>query len=86
MKKDNKKEEKMDYKAALALSLPFAVGLGALGAGIGLGKAVASAMDSVGRQPEALAKILIVMATGCAFIEAIAIYALVYGFVLAGKF
>jgi len=75
----------MDYKMALAFSLPFAVGLAALGSGVGLGRAVASAMDATGRQPEAFTKILIAMAAGCAFIEALTIYALVFAFVLAGK-
>ena len=34
---------------------------------------------------DAATKILINMATGCAFIEALTIYALVFAFVLAGK-
>lgn len=75
----------MDYKVALALGLPLGLGLAALGSGIGLGRAVASAMEATGRQPEAFNKILIGMATGCAFIEALTIYALVFGFSLAGK-
>jgi F-type H+-transporting ATPase subunit c len=75
----------MDFKLGLGLGLPLAVGLAGLGSGIGLGFAVSSALKAIGRQPEAMTKVLIVMATGCAFIEAIAIYALVYAFVLAGK-
>jgi F-type H+-transporting ATPase subunit c len=50
-----------------------------------LGKAVAAAMDATGRQPEAATKILINMAVGCAFIEALTIYALVFVFGLSGK-
>lgn len=75
----------MDYKMALALGLPVAVGIAALGSGLGLGKAVGSAMDAIGRQPEASTKILIAMATGCAFIEALTIYALVFAFVMSSK-
>jgi F-type H+-transporting ATPase subunit c len=75
----------MDYKIALALGLPLAIGLAALGSAIGLGRAVAAAMDATGRQPEASTKILVAMATGCAFIEALTIYALVFAFTLAGK-
>jgi len=75
----------MDYKLALGLALPLSIGLAALGSAIGLGKAVASAMEATGRQPEASTKILIAMATGCAFIEALTIYALVFAFSLAGK-
>lgn len=75
----------MDYKIALALGLPLLLGLAAFGSAIGLGKAVASAMDATARQPEASNKILINLTIGCAFIEAITIYALVFAFVLSGK-
>ena len=70
---------------ALGLGLPVGLGLAALGCGIGLGRAVGSAMDAIGRQPEASTKILAAMATGCAFIEALTIYALVFAFVMSGK-
>ncbi|MFA5118561.1 MAG: ATP synthase F0 subunit C [Candidatus Omnitrophota bacterium] len=76
----------MDLKFALALSLPLGLGVAAFGSAIGLGKAVSSAMDAIARQPEASTKILINMTIGCAFIEAITIYALVFSFVLSGKF
>jgi len=75
----------MDYKAILAFSLPIAVGIAAFGSAIALGRAVSSAMEATGRQPEASTKILVAMATGCAFIEALTIYALVFAFVLSGK-
>jgi F-type H+-transporting ATPase subunit c len=75
----------MDYKVALALTLPIGLALAAVGSAIGLGKAVSAAMDATARQPEAATKILINMATGCAFIEALTIYALVFVFGLAGK-
>ena len=75
----------MDYRAMLALALPLALGLAAFGSAIALGKAVAAAMEATGRQPEAATKILINMATGCAFIEALTIYALIFVFGLVGK-
>ena len=75
----------MDYRAILAIGLPLGLALTAFGSAMGLGKAVAAAMDATGRQPEAATKILINMATGCAFIEALTIYALVFVFGLAGK-
>lgn len=75
----------MDYKTVLAFALPLGIGLAAFGSALGLGKAVSSAMEATGRQPEAATKILIAMATGCAFIEALTIYALVFAFSLAGK-
>ena len=75
----------MDYKAVLAFSIPLGLSIVAAVSAIALGKAVASAMEATGRQPEAATKILINMATGCAFIEALTIYALVFAFILAGK-
>jgi len=75
----------MDYKVLLALSLPIGLAMAVIGSALGLGKAVSSAMDAIGRQPEAANKILINMATGCAFIEALTIYALVLSIILAGK-
>jgi F-type H+-transporting ATPase subunit c len=75
----------MDYRSVLAFSIPLGLGIVAVGSALALGRAVASAMEATGRQPEAATKILINMATGCAFIEALTIYALVFAFVLAGK-
>ncbi len=75
----------MDYKVMLAISLPLGLGIAAFGSAMALGKAVSSAMDATSRQPEASMKILISMATGCAFIEALTIYALVLAFSLSGK-
>jgi F-type H+-transporting ATPase subunit c len=75
----------MDYRAMLALAIPLGLGLTAVGSALALGRAVSSAMEATGRQPEAATKILINMATGCAFIEALTIYALVFAFVLSGK-
>jgi len=45
--------------------------------GIGLGLAVFGAMTAMGRQPEAAGKIQVAMIIGCAFIEALTIYALI---------
>jgi F-type H+-transporting ATPase subunit c len=75
----------MDYKSMLALALPLGLAITAFGTVIALGKSVASAMDATARQPEASMKILINMATGCAFIEAITIYILVFAFTISGK-
>jgi F-type H+-transporting ATPase subunit c len=75
----------MDYKFALAIALPFSVGIAAVASAFGLGRAVSSAMDAIGRQPEASGKIMLTMIIGCALIEAITIYALVFAFSLAGK-
>jgi F-type H+-transporting ATPase subunit c len=75
----------MDYRAMLGLALPLGVGLAAIGSGIGLGRAVGSAMEAMGRQPEASGKIQVAMVIGAAFIEALTIYALVVAIMLMGK-
>ena len=75
----------MDYKFALVIALPLGLALAAIGSTMALGRAVAAAMDAIGRQPEASGKIMINMTIGCAFIEAITIYALVFAFVFLGK-
>ena len=75
----------MNPQTALAFSLPIGLGIAALGSGLGLGQAVASAMEAIGRQPEASGKILVNMMAGCALIEALTIYALIVVFVLMGK-
>ena len=56
------------------------IGLGAIGPGIGIGLIGAKAMEAIGRNPDAQAKILPAMLLGMAFAEAIAIYALVIAF------
>ncbi len=66
----------MDYHTGLAIAAPIAIGMAAIGSGLGLGKAVGSAMEAMGRQPEAIAKIQVGMMIGAAFIEALTIYAL----------
>lgn len=75
----------MDYRVALSIALPLAVCIVGFGSALGLGRAVSSAMDATARQPEAAGKIMINMAIGCAFIEALTIYALVLAFSLSGK-
>jgi len=75
----------MEYSTALSFALPIAVGIAAVGSGLGLGRAVGSAMEAIGRQPEAAGKIQTGMIIGAAFIEALTIYALVGFLLLMGK-
>jgi F-type H+-transporting ATPase subunit c len=75
----------MDFKTALSFALPLGLAIAALGSGLGLGRAVAGAMDAMGRQPEAAGKIQTGMIIGCALIEALTIYALVAFFILQGR-
>jgi F-type H+-transporting ATPase subunit c len=75
----------MDFQSMLSIGLPLGVGLAAIGSGVGLGRAVGSAMEAIGRQPEASGKILTSMIIGAALIEALTIYALVVFFLLYDK-
>ena len=75
----------MNSQAVLAFALPFGLALTGIGSAFALGKAVAAAMDATARQPEASTKILVNMMAGCALIEALTLYALVFGFSLMGK-
>ena len=61
------------------LGAGIAMGFGAIGAGLGIGKATSSAVDAIARQPEAESKISKSLLLGCALAEATAIY----GFVIA---
>lgn len=69
-------------EAALALAYPLGLALAAFGAAFGIGKAVAAAMEAMGRQPEAIGKIQLAMIIGAAFIEALAIYVLISVFLI----
>ncbi len=75
----------MDYQSMLAAALPIGVGIAAVGSALGLGRAVGSAMEAMGRQPEAAGKIQTAMVIGAAFIEALTLYALLVFFILSGK-
>ena len=73
------------FGSMLALAAPLGLGLAAVGSAYGIGRAVGSAMDAMGRQPEAAGKIQVAMIIGAAFIEALTIYALIAFFMAMGK-
>jgi len=58
-------------------SAALAVGLGAIGPGIGEGHAVAAALDAIARQPEVANTISRTLFVGLPMIETMAIYCLV---------
>jgi F-type H+-transporting ATPase subunit c len=64
------------------LGAGLAIGLGAIGPGIGIGILAAKAMESLGRNPEAAGPIQQNMILAIAFAEAIAIYALVVAVII----
>ncbi len=68
--------------SAKALGAALAIGLGALGPGIGIGILASKALEAIGRNPEAESKIKTNMILAIAFAEAIAIYALVVSLII----
>lgn len=70
----------------IALGAGLGLGIAAAGGGIGQGRAVASAMESIGRNPNSVDRIQTPMIIGLAFIESLVIYALIIAFTLSGKF
>ena len=69
-------------EASKSIAAALAIGLGAIGPGIGIGLLAAKAMEAVGRNPEASGKIQTLMILALAFAEAIAIYALVMALII----
>lgn len=67
----------MEIEAAKEIGAALAIGLGAIGPGIGVGLIGAKAVEAMGRNPEASGLVQTNMILGFAFAEAIAIYALV---------
>ncbi len=64
------------------LAAGLAIGLGAIGAGIGQGMAVGKALEAMARQPEMANTFQTNMFIGLAIIESLAIYALVVSMIL----
>jgi len=72
----------MDAEAAKMIGAGLAMGLGALGPGVGIGILGYGAMQALGRNPEAKGPIMTNMILGIAFAEAIGIYALIIAIIL----
>jgi F-type H+-transporting ATPase subunit c len=71
-----------NVESAKMLGAAIAIGIGALGPGLGIGMLAARAMEAMGRNPEASSKIQTSMILAIAFTEAIAIYALVVALII----
>ncbi|RIK44418.1 MAG: ATP synthase F0 subunit C [Chloroflexi bacterium] len=67
----------MDLAAAKEIGAALAIGLGAIGPGIGIGLIGSKAMEAMGRNPEVTGTIQTNMILGIAFAESIAIFSLV---------
>ena len=73
----------MDPQSARYLAAGIAIGLGAIGPGIGIGILGAGAMQALGRNPEARGTIQSNMIVAVGLAEAVAIYALIVAILLA---
>lgn len=65
-----------------AVAMGIAAGMGVIGPGIGLGILVSKALEAIGRNPEAAGAVQATMFIGIAFVEALAIFALVVAFII----
>lgn len=68
----------------LAIAMAFAIGLAAMGGGLGQGRAVAAALEGICRNPNASGQVFVPMLLGLAFIESLVIFALVIAFTIQG--
>jgi len=72
----------LNSEALKSIAMALAAGIGVFGPGLGIGLLVAKALEAIGRNPEAAGKIQATMFIGIAFVEALAIFALVVAFVI----
>lgn len=72
----------MNADAMKLIGTALAIGLGALGPGIGIGMIGSKAVEAIGRNPEASSQIQTNMILAIAFAEAVAIYALVVALII----
>ncbi len=72
-------------KFAAYLGGGLAIGIAAIGTGLGIGLLASKAMEAIARQPEASGNIRTTMIIAIAFVEAICLYALVVALILITK-
>jgi F-type H+-transporting ATPase subunit c len=72
----------MDKEAAKLLGAGLAMGIGALGPGLGLGLMIGKALESIARQPEVSGDVRTNMFIGIGVTEAVALYAFVVALIL----
>ena len=72
-------------KTSKLIASAIAIGLAALGAGIGNGLIVSKTIEGTARQPEARDTLTSMMFVGVALVEALPIIAVVIAFMVQGK-
>ena len=71
-------------RSLYGFAMAVAIGLAALGGGLGQGRAVAAALEGICRNPNSAGKVLVPMLLGLAFIESLVIFALIIAFTIGG--
>lgn len=72
-------------KVAVAIAAGLAVAIAAFGAALGQGRVGATAMESIGRNPNAADRLFLPLLLSLALLEALALYGFVIAFLLQGK-
>jgi F-type H+-transporting ATPase subunit c len=72
-------------RVAIAISAGLAVAIAAFGAALGQGRVGASAMESIGRNPNAADRLFLPLVLTLALLEALALYGFVIAILLQGK-
>ena len=72
----------LNVESMKAIAMAVAAAVGVFGPALGIGMRVSKALEAIGRNPEAAGKIQATMFIGVAFVEALAIFALVVAFVI----
>lgn len=72
----------MEIESAKVIAAAIAVGVGAIGAGIGEGILASKAMEAIGRNPEVQEKITPLLFISMAIVESTSIYGLVIALII----
>ncbi len=72
----------MDAEGAKLIGAALAIGLGAIGPGIGIGLIGGRALEAIGRNPEAESSVRATMILAIALTEGLAIFALVISLII----
>jgi len=72
----------LDAESMKNLAMAIAAAVGVFAPAIGIGLLVSKALEAIGRNPEASAKIQSTMILGIVFVEALAIFAIVVAFII----
>ena len=71
-----------NVESVKSIAAAFTIAVGAIAPALAIGKLAGSAMEAIGRNPDAAPKVQTAMILAIAFTEAIAIYALVIALII----